>query len=302
MKTAGERLGMFLVNANRTDKKVAEMVAVNQAEFFRQHPDLIPPAPPKKESLWTRIKKGLKKIGNAIVGGVKKAVNWIKDTVKKAWRAAVDFCKKHWKAIVKIVVGALIIGGLAALSVFTGGAAAPLFALAAKGAAIAACTGAAVAVVGGAVNVKSFGEIFDSAADSFLIGSVTGSVGGFAGAAAGSVASATDSELLGEITRIEISSVGKLLADGASYLIDNGTLNGYMDQEGWNILKGGGMAILSSVGTAVFDYLKETGGELLDTIFGGMNESQLADSFRYAYSWCEEQMPTLTKIVTDDLG
>ena len=67
------------------------------------------------------------------------------------------------EAIVKIVVGAVIIAGLAALSVFTGGAAAPLFAVAAKAAAVSALTSTAITVVSGAAQGKSFGEIFDSA-------------------------------------------------------------------------------------------------------------------------------------------
>ena len=301
IKTSGERLAMFLQNARAVDKKVANMVAVNQAELFRLHPDLIPPAPvkKKKKSLWQRFKDACKKVGRAIVKGVKKAVDWIKDTAKKVWKKTVEFCKKHWKAIVKIVVGVVVIAGLAALSVVTGGAAAPLFALAAKGAAIAACTGAAVTVVSGVAKGQSFGEIFDAGANSFLIGSITGAVGGFAGAAAGSVASATGSQLLGELTKIGIETAGKVLAEGTSFLIDKGTLSGFMDQKGYAILKEGGMSMLSSVGSAAIGYFKTTGMELLGNTFSGLKDSQLVNSFKNAYSWCENQAPTLTKIVTD---
>ena len=245
METAGDRLGMFLRNANKVDLSVARMVKTNQEEFFKQYPCFIPPPPPKKKSRWEKFKEGCRKIGRAIVKGVKKAVNWVKDTAKKVWKKTVDFCKKHWKAIVKVVVGVVIIAGLAALSVFTGGAAAPLFAVAAKGAAIAACTGAAVTTVTGIAKGQSFGEIFDGAANSFLVGSITGAAGGFAGAAGGAVTSATGSQLLGQVAKIGVETTGNLLANGASYLIDNGTLKGYMDKQGYDILKAGGMSALS---------------------------------------------------------
>lgn len=301
IKTAGERLGMFLQNARTVDKKVAALVAVNQVQFFIQHPDLIPPPPPKGKSAWQRFKDGCKKLGKAIVGGFKKAANWVAETAKKVWKATVDFCKKHWKAIVKVVVGVVVIAGLAALSVVTGGAAAPLLAVAAKGAAIAACTGAAVSVVSGVAKGQSFDEIFDNAGNSFLVGSITGAVGGFAGAAAGSVASATGSQLLGELTKVGIETAGKMLAEGASFLIDKGTLSGFMDAKGFDILKDGGMSMLSSAGSAAFGYFKDTGKKLLGDAFGGLKDSQLLNSFKNTYEWCENAAPTLTRIVSDSV-
>lgn len=293
IKTAGQRLAAFMNTAKQTDIKVAKMVASNQQKFFEANPWAIPPAPPKKKSLWQRIKDGFKKIGKAI----KKAATWVVDTAKKVWKKTKEFCKKHWKAIVKIVVGVVVIAGLAALSVFTGGAAAPLFAVAAKGAAICACTSAAVSVVSGVAQGKSFGEIFDSSADSFMIGAVTGAATGFAGAAASSVASATGSQLLGEVTKIGVETAGKFLAKGASYLIDKGSLKGFMKQEGMGILKDAGMSCLSAAG----GYLKSAGKDLLGKAFGGLKESQLVNSFKKAYQFCADKAPTLTKIVTSSV-
>lgn len=295
IKTAGERLGMFLKNAGNTDRKVARMIAVNQGEFFKANPWAVPPPPPKKKSIWEKIKDGFKKVGKAIVGGIKKAAKWVADTAKKVWKKTVDFCKKHWKAIVKIVVGVVIIAGLAALSVFTGGAAAPLFAVAAKGAAIAACTSAAVTVVSGVAQGQSFGEIFDAGANSFMIGAITGAASGAAGAAAGAVTSATGSQVLGKLTEVAINTGAKMLAEGASYTIDNGTVKGFMKAKGYDILKEGGMSCLSVAG----DYLKGVGKDLLGKTFSGLKDSQLFNSMKNAYQAIEKQAPTLTKVVTN---
>lgn len=295
IRTAGQKLAAFMQNVKSTDHKVAQTIALNQEKFFQANPWAIPPAPPKKKSRWQKFKDGLKKLGKAIGNAFKKAGKWIANTAKKLWKKTKEFCKKHWKAIVKVVVGVVVIAGLAALSVFTGGAAAPLFAVAAKGAAICACTSAATTVVSGVIQGKSFGQIFDEGANSFMIGSITGAVSGFAGAAAGSVTSATGSKLLGDLTKIGIETGGKMLANGASYLIDNGSLKGFMKAEGWGILKEGASGALSAAG----GYIKNYGKDLLGKAFGGLSGSQLANSFKEAYKFCENKMPTLTHVVTN---
>ena len=229
---AMQNLGAFLHTVRMADQRAAQTISASNALFYEANPWAIPPPPPKKKSVWQRIKDAFKKAGKAIAGAFKKAVDWVVDCAKKAWTATKNFIVKHWKAIVKIVVGIVVIAGLAALSVFTGGAAAPLFLVAAKGAAIAAATGAAVTVVSGVVQGKSAGEIFDSCGDSILMGAVTGAVGGFAGAAAGAVTSATGSQLLGELTKIGVEMGGKIIATGTNYLIDNnGSLDGYWDAQ-----------------------------------------------------------------------
>ena len=217
------------------------------------------------------------KAGKAIAGAFKKAVDWVVDCAKKAWTATKNFIVKHWKAIVKIVVGIVVIAGLAALSVFTGGAAAPLFLVAAKGAAIAAATGAAVTVVSGVAQGKSAGEIFDSCGDSILMGAVTGAVGGFAGAAAGAVTSATGSQLLGELTKIGVEMGGKIIATGTNYLIDNnGSLDGYWDAHGKDILISGA----SAAGSAVGGELVSMGKDMLGDAMGGLTDNQFTDALK----------------------
>ena len=293
---AMQNLGAFLHTVRMADQRAAQTISASNALFYEANPWAIPPPPPKKKSVWQRIKDAFKKAGKAIAGAFKKAVDWVVDCAKKAWTATKNFIVKHWKAIVKIVVGIVVIAGLAALSVFTGGAAAPLFLVAAKGAAIAAATGAAVTVVSGVVQGKSAGEIFDSCGDSILMGAVTGAVGGFAGAAAGAVTSATGSQLLGELTKIGVEMGGKIIATGTNYLIDNnGSLDGYWDAHGKDILVSGA----SAAGSAVGGELVSMGKDMLGDAMGGLTDNQFTDALKNGYNWCKEQMPTLTNMATN---
>ena len=293
---AMQNLGAFLHTVRMADQRAAQTISASNALFYEANPWAIPPPPPKKKSVWQRIKDAFKKAGKAIAGAFKKAVDWVVNCAKKAWTATKNFIVKHWKAIVKIVVGIVVIAGLAALSVFTGGAAAPLFLVAAKGAAIAAATGAAVTVVSGVVQGKSAGEIFDSCGDSILMGAVTGAVGGFAGAAAGAVTSATGSQLLGELTKIGVEMGGKIIATGTNYLIDNnGSLDGYWDAHGKDILISGA----SAAGSAVGGELVSMGKDMLGDAMGGLTDNQFTDALKNGYNWCKEQMPTLTNMATN---
>ncbi|MBQ4171122.1 MAG: hypothetical protein II614_05875 [Ruminococcus sp.] len=293
---AMQNLGAFLHTVRMADQRAAQTISASNALFYEANPWAIPPPPPKKKSVWQRIKDAFKKAGKAIAGAFKKAVDWVVDCAKKAWTATKNFIVKHWKTILKIVVGIVIIAGLAALSVFTGGAAAPLFLVAAKGAAIAAATGAAVTVVSGVVQGKSAGEIFDSCGDSILMGAVTGAVGGFAGAAAGAVTSATGSQLLGELTKIGVEMGGKIIATGTNYLIDNnGSLDGYWDAHGKDILISGA----SAAGSAVGGELVSVGKDMLGDAMGGLTDNQFTDALKNGYNWCKEQMPTLTNMATN---
>ena len=293
---AMQNLGAFLHTVRMADQRAAQTISASNALFYEANPWAIPPPPPKKKSVWQRIKDAFKKAGKAIAGAFKKAVDWVVDCAKKAWTATKNFIVKHWKTILKIVVGIVVIAGLAALSVFTGGAAAPLFLVAAKGAAIAAATGAAVTVVSGVVQGKSAGEIFDSCGDSILMGAVTGAVGGFAGAAAGAVTSATGSQLLGELTKIGVEMGGKIIATGTNYLIDNnGSLDGYWDAHGKDILISGA----SAAGSAVGGELVSMGKDMLGDAMGGLTDNQFTDALKNGYNWCKEQMPTLTNMATN---
>lgn len=291
MEGAGNRFAAFLNNAVATDKNVAKTIALSNKEFYNDNPWAVPPKPKK---WWQKVKDFFKKIGSAIWNGLKKAVNWVIDKVKKAVKATIAFIKKHWKAIVKIVVGVVIIAGLAALSVFTGGAASIALAAAAKAAVTCALTSAATTVVKGVVQGKSFGEIFDSAADSFMTGAITGAVGGAAGAAGSAVLSSTGSQLLSKAAEIGVKAAGDTLVKGTRYLIENGTLSGFIKQEGKGILMG---AAGNALGAAT-EYLKGAASDFLKDKFSALSESSLGQSFKSFYNTMQEKVPTLTNVLT----
>ena len=291
MEGAAGSFAVFLTNAVRTDKQVAAKVALSNSEFYKENPWAVPPKPKK---WWQKVKDFFKKIGKAIIGGIKKAVDWVIDKVKKAVKATIAFIKKHWKAIVKIVVGVVIIAGLAALSVFTGGAASVALAAAAKAAATCALTSAATTVVKGVAEGKSAGEIFDSAADSFMVGAASGAIGGAAGAAGGAVLSATGSTVLSKLTEIGVKTAGEALIKGTQYLIDNGTLSGFWKSQGKGILMG---AAGSALG-ATTEYLKNVGTDFLKDKLGALSNSELVKSFKSFYGSMQEKFPTLTNVLT----
>lgn len=289
-------LGAFLHTVKTADQRASQTVGELNEKFYEANPWAVPPKPPRKKKWWEKLRDFFKKVGKAIAGAFKKAVDWVVGVAKKIWTTVKNFVVKHWKAIVKIVIGVVVIAGLVALSVFTGGAAAPLFAVAAKGAAIAAGVGVATSVVSGVAQGKSFGEIFDSCGDAVLVGAVTGAVGGFAGAAAGSVASATGSQILGELTKIGVEMCGKMIAQGTSYLIDHdGSLDGFWAERGKGIVLSAG----SAAGSAVCGELLDQGKELLGGVYDGLKDSQLGHAIQSTYEYCKEQAPVLTNIVSN---
>ncbi|MBP5267503.1 MAG: hypothetical protein J6Z29_02850, partial [Ruminococcus sp.] len=214
MESVGKKFGEFLANATATDKRVAELVSVNKENFYAVNPW----ARPKVEKKKSFLKKAGEWLGNTAVG---KAV------------------KKHWKSIVKITVGVVVIAGLAALVVLTGGtAAAPILGLALKGAIV---TAVASAAVGGGVEAYKYykengtmegagGAIFDAAASGFMEGAITGALTGAAGAVGGIAVNSGLS--VGKSVALHIAAGG--LAGGAGNLIgktisiglDKGTLKG----------------------------------------------------------------------------
>ena len=289
-------LGAFLHTVKTADQRASQTVGELNEKFYEANPWAVPPKPPRKKKWWEKLRDFFKKVGKAIAGAFKKAVDWVVGVAKKIWTTVKNFVVKHWKAIVKIVIGVVVIAGLVALSVFTGGAAAPLFAVAAKGAAIAAGVGVATSVVSGVAQGKSFGEIFDSCGDAVLVGAVTGAVGGFAGAAAGSVASATGSQILGELTKIGVEMCGKMIAQSTSYLIDHdGSLDGFWAERGKGIVLSAG----SAAGSAVCGELLDQGKELLGGVYDGLKDSQLGHAIQSTYEYCKEQAPVLTNIVSN---
>ena len=101
--------------------------------------------------------------------------------------------KVDWSAVKKVVAGGVILGGLAAATVLTGGAAAVIAGGALSGALIGGGTGA---VLGGISSAASGEGFISGAADGFLWGTIGGAVSGGVGAATGSLASSTASSAL----------------------------------------------------------------------------------------------------------
>ena len=101
--------------------------------------------------------------------------------------------KVDWNAVKKVVAGGVILGGLAAATVLTGGAAAVIAGGALSGALIGGGTGA---VLGGISSAASGEGFISGAADGFLWGTIGGAVSGGVGAATGSLASSTASSAL----------------------------------------------------------------------------------------------------------
>lgn len=101
--------------------------------------------------------------------------------------------KVDWNSVKKVVAGGLIIGGLAAATVLTGGAAAVIAGGALSGALIGGGTGA---VLGGISSAASGEGFIKGAADGFLWGTIGGAVSGGVGAATGSLASSSASSIM----------------------------------------------------------------------------------------------------------
>ena len=248
LETVSSRFASFIRLAYAADCNCSYGLDRKNKEFYEKYPWLKPPEPPKKKSWWKKFCDALssavkavgnffKKIGNAIKDGIE----WVVDKIKKGFKEIGKFIKDHYKAIIKYVVGAIVIAGCFVLSAVTCGAAAPIFAAAATAALTGGLTSLGVTVVTGIAEGKSFGEIFDSGADSFLVGSVSGAVSGGLGALGGTLVSSIGNELLAQGAQLLVdvgsSVAGKVTADAVNYMIDNdGDLAGFFtdNDEYWN--------------------------------------------------------------------
>ena len=136
----------FLDLAIRVDSQVADLVEVNQEEFYRVNPWLRPPEPEEKawyEEAWD----WLCGVGEAVKEGLEEFVDWAGETLKNAWDGLVEFYNEHKKIIDTILI---IVGAVTAIAavIATGGAAlAPLLGALGLSATAAAAISATVAVV-----------------------------------------------------------------------------------------------------------------------------------------------------------
>lgn len=303
---AGQRFAMFMINTKTTDRQVAEKLKLANADFYNENPWAVPPKP---KSFWDKLKSAVSSAFKSIGNAFKKAFNWVADKVKKAWDATVKFIKEHYKTILKVVAGVVIIAGLFALSAVTGGAAAPIFAAAAKAALTAALTSTATSVVSGVAQGKSFGEIFDDAGTSFFNGAVTGAISGAVGTVGGVVLEKTGSVLFSKGAEILCKGAGELVGDfitgGVDYLSKNGTLSGFFGEFG----KTAGKKFLSGIAgealSATAGYLKDWGIQKLGEVFNGLSETGLGKAFNDMVGGFKDMMSSFSdkaNSLLSDLG
>ena len=144
------------------------------------------------------VGNGAKKVYSSFKSYAAKRTSEIRATIHKEMcttnnRISSLLGKVDWSAVKKVVAGGVILGGLAAATVLTGGAAAVIVGGALSGALIGGGTGA---VLGGISSAASGEGFISGAADGFLWGTIGGAVSGGVGAATGSLASSTASSAL----------------------------------------------------------------------------------------------------------
>ena len=144
------------------------------------------------------VGNGAKKVYSSFKSYAAKRTSEIRATIHKEMcttnnRISSLLGKVDWNAVKKVVAGGVILGGLAAATVLTGGAAAVIVGGALSGALIGGGTGA---VLGGISSAASGEGFISGAADGFLWGTIGGAVSGGVGAATGSLASSTASSAL----------------------------------------------------------------------------------------------------------
>ena len=144
------------------------------------------------------VGNGVKKVYSSFKSYAAERTSEIRATIHKEMcttnnRISSLLGKVDWSAVKKVVAGGVILGGLAAATVLTGGAAAVIAGGALSGALIGGGTGA---VLGGISSAASGEGFISGATDGFLWGTIGGAVSGGVGAATGSLASSTASSAL----------------------------------------------------------------------------------------------------------
>ena len=290
LETVSSRFASFVKLAAAEDHNCSYALDYKNKEFYEKYPWLKPPKPPKKKSWWKKlcdaVSSAVKAIGNffkKIGNAIKEGIEWVIDKIKKGFKEIGKFIKDHYKAIIKYVVGALVIAGCFVLSAVTCGAAAPIFAAAATAALTGGLTSMGVTVVTGIIEGKSFGEIFDGGADSFLIGSVSGAVSGGLGALGGTLVGSIGNEILAQGAQLLVdvgsSMAGKVTADAVNYMIDNdGKLAGFFtdNDEYWNGVLDNGLGSLGSGALGIVeDQLAGVAKDALGEVWDAFEQTDL---------------------------
>ncbi len=160
----------FIEYVKQTDLKVGGLVSRNKQEFYELNPWAKPPPPPKEEQ-----KEWYEHVGDFFNG----LGNAVSETVQKAWNGIKSFCNS---SVGKIVLSVGAVAALAALTVFTGGAAAVIFGMTAIGAGVGAVTGVGKGIYEyyEAKNKGKEVSLLDSIANNMAENTVKGAASGLA--------------------------------------------------------------------------------------------------------------------------
>ena len=141
----------FLDLAVRVDSQVADLVEVNQEEFYRVNPWLRPPEPEEKawyEEAWD----WLCGVGEAVKEGLEEFVDWAGETLKNAWDGLVEFYNEHKKIIDTILV---VVGAVLTIAAIIGTGGWALAGMTSLIMAIGGCSAATAATISAAIAVTA---------------------------------------------------------------------------------------------------------------------------------------------------
>ncbi len=202
----------FLSNALQTETKIIVKIQLKNIKFY-------------KINKWART-ADMRSLGENI-----------KIAVKSAWKSTVKFVRGHSTEI-KIVLAVVVVAALIALSIFTGGAAAVLFGMMAKGALTMMLVGGAMGAGFGLLSGGSFKQVTALMADGMLFGAIGGAAfgaggyilaGGAAAGAGGYLAVNTAATLSQNVSAFAVRSLGSMLATFTGHVIDTAGTDKFMN-------------------------------------------------------------------------
>lgn len=328
LETVSNRFASFIKLAAAADYNCSSALDATNKAWYEKYPWLKPPDPPKKKSWWQKfcdaVSSAVKAVGNffkKIGNAIKEGVEWVVDKIKKGFKEIGQFIKDHYKAIIKYVVGAIVIAGCFVLSAVTCGAAAPIFAAAATAALTGGLTSLGVTVVTGVIEGKSFGEIFDDGASSFMTGAISGAVSSGLGALGGTLVGSIGNELFAQGAQLLVdvgsSFAGKVTADAVNYMIDNdGNLTGFFtdNDEYWNSVLGDALGSLGSGALGIVeDQLAGVAKDVLGDVWDAFEQTDLgkmvndtihfvSDTYDEAKDWLNAALGDAESWIQDTFG
>ncbi len=224
----------FVEMTRQVDLNVCGLVNRNKHEFYELNPWAKPPPPPeeeqknylqegwdwlcgKAEEIKEGIKEGINCVKDVAISLGKEAIklaNWAIETRAKIENSIKEFCNS---SIGKIVISVVIVAGLIALSVLTGGAAAVIFTMGAVGATAGLAVGTAKGIHEYNMNKKEGKEadLLDSLANNMAKETIKGAASGLADGI-GLVGGLPARIAAGEILQVGGDALNNMWIDGMS--------------------------------------------------------------------------------------